>query len=311
MTKRKYDYILRTCRPDLTSNRGSFQWSEKGPVEAPDWDPTPQYGGGLHGFLNGAGCGGFADWSPEAKWLVVRIKKGEYVDLGDKVKFPRGEVIFCGSRFDATNFIARFAPEGTAIIGRTFEGKNAVVGYRGTATTGAWGKASAGVEGMASAGDGGTASAGDGGTASAGAFSTASVKGCGAASAGNFGTAVAGIDGTASAGLNGTASAGIRGTATAGNFGTASADDFGTASAGHKGTASAGVRGTATAGYRGTASAGVNGIVSAGEKGIIAIKYFDRGRDRIRNKTGYIGEDGLRPNIKYRLDEDHNFVEAE
>ena len=208
MTKRKYDYILRTCEADLTS-MGNFKWPEKGHVEAPD-------GGELHGFLNGAGYGALADWSPEAKWLVVRIPKGEYVDLdGYMVKFPRGDVIFCGSQFDATNFIARFVPEGTAIIGRTFEGKNAVVGYKGTATTG------------------------------------------------DFGTAIAGI------------------------------------------------RGTASAGAWGTASAGRYGRVSAGEKGIIEIGYYDDKKRRWRKKTGYIGEDGLRPNIKYRLDKSNNFVEAE
>ena len=254
MTKRKYDYILRTCEADLTSYVG-FQWPEKGLVEAPDWDPTPECGGGLHGFLNGAGCGGLADWFPNAKWLVVRIPEGEYVDLdGEKVKFPRGEVVFCGSQFDATNFIARFVPEGTAIIGRTFEGENALVGDRGTASAGYSGKATAGIDGTATAGDEGTATAGDWGTATAG----------------DWGTAIAGIDGTASAGYEGTAT---------------------------------------TCDY-GTASAGKYGTVSAGEEGIIEIEYYDDKKGRIRKKTGYIGEDGLRPGVKYKLDEDHKFVEA-
>ena len=246
----EYDYILRTCASNLTSHShdGAFQWPEKGPVEAPDWDPTPKCGGGLHGFLNGVGSGSFADLIPDVKWLVVRIQKGEYVkvDFG-MVKFPRGEVIFCGSQFDATKFIAQFAPEGTAIIGRTCEDKIAVVGDRGTAA------------------------------------------------AGEYGTAVAGDFGKAAAGKHGTAIAGYGGTTTAGKYG----------------TTSAGFLGTASAGDRGTASAGRYGTASAGEKGIIEIKYFDRGRDRIRKKIGYIGEDGLRPGVKYELDKDHNFVEAE
>ena len=251
----EYDYILRTCAADLTSY-GGFQWPEKGFVEAPDWDPEPECGGGLHGFLNGAGGGGYlTDWSPNAKWLVVRIKKGEFVDLGgEKVKFPWGEVIFCGSRFDATNFIARFVPEGTAIIGRTFEGKNAVVGD--------WGTASAGDEGTATAGDEGTATAGDEGTAIAG----------------DWGTAIAGIDGTASAG--------------------------------YEGTAIAGNGGRAIAGYGGVATAGDCGTASAGRSGTICIDYFDYEKKIFRKKTGYIGENGLRQNVKYKLDKDHNFVEV-
>lgn len=62
-----------------------------------------------------------------------------------------------------------------------------------------------------------------------------------------------------------------------------------TATAGDSGTATAGDRGTATAGYRGTAT--------AGHGGTIQVKWWDGSRYRIL--TGYIGEDGLKPNTKY------------
>ena len=82
----------------------------------------------------------------------------------------------------------------------------------------------------------------------------------------------------------------------------------GTATAGYRGTATAGEGGTATAGNWGTATAGEGGTATAGEFGIIQIRYFSNGRWRI--KTGYIGEDGLKPNTPYRLDENNEFAEV-
>jgi hypothetical protein len=79
---------------------------------------------------------------------------------------------------------------------------------------------------------------------------------------------------------------------------------------GDSGTATAGDRGTATAGALGTATAGDSGTATAGENGCISIQYWDAKKDRYRLKTGYIGEDGLKPNTAYRLDDNHQFVEA-
>jgi hypothetical protein len=96
------------------------------------------------------------------------------------------------------------------------------------------------------------------------------------------------------AGLYGTATAGDCGSATAGKYGTAIAGKYGTAIAGKYGTAIAGKHGTAIAGYGGTAIAGYGGTATAGDRGIIQIKYYD-GRYRIL--IGYIGENGLKPNV--------------
>ena len=123
---------------------------------------------------------------------------------------------------------------------------------------------------------------------------------------GDFGTAKAGRYGTARAGFRGTATVGNYGTATAGYNGTATAGFRGTATVGNYGTATAGDRGTATVGDFGTATAGEFGTAMAGDRGIIQIHYFS-GRARIA--IGYIGENGLKPNVKYTLDANHNFVE--
>lgn len=65
--------------------------------------------------------------------------------------------------------------------------------------------------------------------------------------------------------------------------------DCGTATAGDCGTAAAGVGGTATAGACGTATAGACGI--------IAVRYDDGSRARL--VVGYVGEDGVLPDVAY------------
>jgi hypothetical protein len=97
--------------------------------------------------------------------------------------------------------------------------------------------------------------------------------------------------------------AGQQGTAVAGRRATAIAGSGGTATAGHCGTAIAGDYGTATAGHCGSAT--------AGEEGIIQIRWYDRQAERYRIAIGYIGENGLLPNVAYRLDETYEFVAVE
>ncbi|MDH0537763.1 hypothetical protein N7658_31975 [Pseudomonas aeruginosa] len=111
-----------------------------------------------------------------------------------------------------------------------------------------------------------------------------------------------GAYGTATAGNEGTATAGYKGTATAGNWGTATAGNWGTATAGNEGTATAGNWGTATAGNWGTAT--------AGKKGEIQIRYWDEKTERYRTVIGYIGEDGLEPNVPYKLNAGRKLVRA-
>ena len=73
----------------------------------------------------------------------------------------------------------------------------------------------------------------------------------------------------------------------------------GTATAGDSGTATAGDYGTATAGVRGTATAGVRGTATAGYGGRLELLYWDS--NRYRKALAYVGEDGIKPNTKYKL----------
>jgi hypothetical protein len=179
--------MLRTSDADGRSH-GGFQWPSEGFVCAPDWDLRVVCGGGLHGALRGEGDGSMFSWSKDALWQVVEVDTRQVVDLGGKVKVPRGWVIYSGDRETATRIV--MDAHGGAVIG-------------GTATAGDYGTATAGDYGTATAGDRGTATAGD------------------------YGTATAGDGGTATAGDGGTATAGHRGTATAGDGGTATARDGG------------------------------------------------------------------------------------
>ena len=270
--------MLRTNAPSMVSYRG-FVWPESGAVSAPDWDPYPRCGGGLHGLLMGRGDAGLLrePLDPATKWLVVEVDPALVVDLGGKVKVPSGTVVVCGDRSSALDFLRERGA--TALPFDT-----ATAGDSGTATAGTRGTATAGHEGAAAAGDDGTATAGDFGTATAG----------------NFGTATAGNSGTATAGAWGTATVGYGGTATAGYSGTAAAGDTGTATARTRGTATAGAWGVATAGGKGTAAAGFGGIIQ--------IHWLDDDRRRI--VTGYVGE-GIEPNTRYRLDDNGNFERAD
>ncbi|MFZ1515352.1 MAG: hypothetical protein WAT21_08140, partial [Saprospiraceae bacterium] len=72
------------------------------------------------------------------------------------------------------------------------------------------------------------------------------------------------------------------------------------------GQATAGDFGQATAGDFGHATAGEYGQATAGVGGIINITYYN---DRYRQLIGYIREDGLEPNVTYKV-EDGKFVKA-
>ncbi|HDY6139754.1 TPA: hypothetical protein RQ819_000029 [Pseudomonas aeruginosa] len=278
--------VLRTCSADLTSH-GGFQWPDKigAVVEAPDWKKDNRCGHGLHGWLFGQGnhdCSGTVG-DADAKWLVVEVGLSDLIALGGKVKFPRCTIRHIGNRASATQFLIANEPRaaGVAVIGATLQ-----AGDKELCQVGAYGTATAGDEGTATAGYKGTATAGYKGTATAGYKGTAT--------AGNWGTATAGDEGTATAGDEGTATAGYKGTATAG----------------YKGTATAGDEGTATAGDEGTATAGYKGTATAGEKGEIRIRYWDEKTERYRTVIGYIGEDGLEPNVPYKLSAGRKLVRA-
>ena len=194
--------ILRSCKADMSSH-GGFVWPKSGPVEAPDWNPEPVCGRGLHGLLWGEGNWGLLCSDFDAQWLVVEVDDApeNLVKIDDqKVKFHRGNVVYAGEMSLA---VTKVLCSGEAFQRAIREaGDNSSSGHSSTAaSSGDYSKA-------ASSGD--CSKAASSGHSSKAASSGDSSK---AASSGDSSTAaargektiamVAGIGGKAMAGKNG------------------------------------------------------------------------------------------------------------
>jgi hypothetical protein len=166
-TKRtSYVYVLRTCDAKMQGH-GGFQWPTKGNVEAPDWNAKAQCGHGLHGWLWGEGDGSIGNWDKGHRVLVVKVRSDKIVGLGGKVKFPRGQVVYCGDASGATAFLHKKLPKSKMgdwkCIARTVSG-----GDRSTVSGGDLSTVSGGYRSTVSGGDLSTVSGGDLSTVSGG-----------------------------------------------------------------------------------------------------------------------------------------------
>ncbi len=261
--------VLRTCDKDLRSH-GGFQWPTSGLVECPDWKPTPECGNGLHGLLWCEGDWGLLSKDADAKWLVVSVVASEVVKIDEqKVKFPRGEVVFVGGMAEATTRILCSPEEFERIKKLSYE-KSIADGYYSTAAS------SGDYSTAASSGDYSTAASSGNSSraASSGYYSTAASSGdySRAASSGDYSTA-------ASSGYYSTAaSSGYSSTAaSSGNYSKA-------ASSGKSGIA---------------ASVGHGGWAMAGQNGLVIVCYWDEKNNRFRACVGNVGEDGIKADTKY------------
>jgi hypothetical protein len=146
---------------------------------------------------------------PDALWIVVMVEEEDIVDLGSKVKFPRGEVVYCGDFGTAFRMATKDLPTEASATGHSGHA-SATGDYGHASATGNSGHSSAsGNYGYASAsGYFGHASAtGDHGHASAaGEYGHASAYGDGghASASGHYGcSAVLGLNGVARCGPGG------------------------------------------------------------------------------------------------------------
>lgn len=154
--------------------------------------------------------------------------------------------------------------------------------------------------GVATAGDCGVATAGDCGVATAG--------NCGVSTAYRNGTAIAGVYGVATAGDNGIAIVHTEGLATAGYFGLAIAGDSGVAQSGDYGNSSS--RGSSSSGNNGLSVArGKDARVKGGDNSVLVIAVENIWGDIIHFNTAIVGQDGIKPDTWYTLDENGEFVE--
>ena len=101
---RKTTFVLRTSNENRIAY-GNFQWPERGYVEAKDWEPTQQCGNGLHGLRLGVGDYSYLSRESKATWQIVEVYDDVIVDLGDKIKYPFGWVVYSGDSGGAIRFL--------------------------------------------------------------------------------------------------------------------------------------------------------------------------------------------------------------
>jgi len=170
---------MKVVGPDMRSY-GGFLWPESGYVEAPDWDPQPACGRGLHGWLNGQGdytCQSFTEIDG-AKWLILEVDN--FIDLVGKVKFQSCTVVHCGTRQTATNYLLQAGISGP-IIGVTISGGDGstVSGVDGSTVSGGPNSRVSGGDGSTvSGGPNSRVSGGDGSTVSGGTGSVLILRDC-------------------------------------------------------------------------------------------------------------------------------------
>jgi hypothetical protein len=291
---------LRTCASDMTSH-GGFRWPERGPVEAADWDPRPVCGGGLHGLRWGEGSGLLVSWHDKAKWLVVEVVEGTEVDLDGKVKFPAGNVVYCGDRRGATDYILAHGGAGRAVVGATVTG-----GYGARVVGGDFAEVTGGDCATVIGGDSATVTGGDSAIVIGGCGATVTggdramvTGGRNAIVTGGHGAMVTGGGfAVVTGGGHATVTGGHYATVTGGDYATVTGGDDATVTGGHYATVTGGDYATVTGGDYATVTGGRNAIVTGGEGATLVCRWYAHGRGGIA--TGRIGRRGLEPGVPYR-----------
>jgi hypothetical protein len=305
----EHDLVLRTCDPDMTSFDG-FKWPNEGDVEAPDWDPKPECGHGLHGLFHGCGDATLLSDNSDTKWLVVKVLKDTTVDLGGKVKFPKGIVVYAGTKEEAVKIIAEAYPEAPVVFANRYSGNDgiSISGDRGTSTSGHYGKSTSGHYGASISGYHGNSTSGYRGASTSGDYGASTSGDYGASTSGNYGKSTSGILGKSTSGILGKSTSDDDGTSTSGNFGISISGDYGKSISGYYGKSISGYHGVSTSGDYGESTSGIGGTSTAGIGGKLIIDWRDSSRHR--TAVAYVGENGIEPNVAYRLDRQGDFIKA-
>ena len=188
--KKQYVYVLRNCSKKMTSHKG-FKWPKSGMVECSDFDPSPEAVGGLHGWLNGDGDFRNSPYSDIHKdvWLVVKVLKSDIVHMEDRVKYPKGEVVFSGIFPDSIRFLEKYKEPTETHIGKISSSmvKGSTIYYDSAfchTTTGELGYSGVGDNSTAISGRRGFSYSGDLGVSITGEYGSAVVSYRGLASGG-------------------------------------------------------------------------------------------------------------------------------
>ena len=219
--------VLRTCDQNMKSNFGQFLWPREGYVEATDWDETKRCGHGLHGLLWAEGnidllYSRFNNIHSIPVWIVADVIDEDIIDLDDKVKFPKANVIYAGDRQTALALIYKYAPENVKKnMSLIYDNNRAEVGNKGFAVSNFNGISIGGNQSVAISGLYG--------------YSCTNVSGYSRSS--TNGTSIAGLSGIAESGAHGKSVSGLLGISISSEFGRSVTDAHGIAIVDHNGWA--------------------------------------------------------------------------
>ena len=98
--------VLKSVNKNMSSGHdSSFIYPTSGEVVCPNFKNNSECGNGLHGWLWAIGDYSLKIKSINAKWLVIEVDKDSIIDLNGKVKFEKGNIIFCGKFIDAFKIV--------------------------------------------------------------------------------------------------------------------------------------------------------------------------------------------------------------
>jgi hypothetical protein len=318
-------YVLKCVKADLTAYN-SFQWNSEGPVEAPDFDSTPECGKGLHGWLWGEGDVSACSWwnDLDSKWLVLAVWKDDLIELDSKVKFPRCWVVFSGDRISAPRKIIELGAQGAVLFANRLGGDNSTLtgGDRSTLT--------GGNGSTLNGGDDSTLNGGYGSTLTGGYWSTLNGGDRSTLNGGDWSTLNGGDRSTLNGGDGSTLTGGYRSTLNGGNGSKLNGGDDSTLNGGDRSTLNGGygstltggngskLKGgdgsTLTGGYRSTLNGGNGSKLNGGDGSTLTGGYGSRltfkvwDGNRYRLHTAYVGENGIKSGVPYQFI-DGKFVE--
>jgi hypothetical protein len=265
--------IMKVVNADGTTH-GGFVW----PLTVGATVEAPECGNGLHGWLNGEGYIDAADICPGSIWLLVGVRT-KLLDLGAKVRFRKGTILAVGTAQEIAAEIIRRRPGSRP--------------HYGTHATGEGGTARGGYGSTVTGGRGCTITGGDGSAVSGGACSDAT-GGAGSVVSGGAGSTVRGGHGARIVG-------GDRSELTVGWGGRALGSDYCTIVGGCWSVLIGG-KGCAITG-------GTDSAVTGGLGSVFRVEWLDP-YATLRTAVAYVGEDGILPDVPYRVDESGKFVPA-
>jgi hypothetical protein len=303
--------FLRTCNSDGTSY-GGFKWNLEigGITEAPDWNPELECGGGLHGLLHGKGDGENLDHSKDSLWMACEAL-GPIVDLENKIKTSKAKTLFVGDLKGATDFLIGAGCNPSEVVGAFITGGDSskIIGADWSTLTG--GDDSIITGGRWSTLTGGrwsTVTGGDNSIITGGNWSTLTGGNYSSVTGGEYSTLTGGNWSTLKGGHWSTVTDGNYSSVTGGDYSNVTGGKYSTVTGGNGSIVTGGYHSTVTGGDGSTVTGGEYSTVTGGDGSILSLKWFDGKRTRI--VTAYVGEDGIEPNVAYKLDDNGKFVRA-